>query len=100
MKKTCVKRSNKLGFAPPAGADEYDDAMAEGDLEYVEDIDDRGRKTVLARGEDFYRAPRVATDGDRIAWISWRHPNLPWDGTELWLADLDDAGAAIAPEYT
>ena len=29
----------------------------------------------------------------RLAWLAWRHPNMPWDGCELWLADLDAAGA-------
>ena len=55
------------------------------------DLDD-GAVTVLADGSDFYSAPRLSPDGRRLAWLRWDHPNLPWDGTELVLADLDDRG--------
>ena len=48
--------------------------------------------TVLASGYDFYSTPRPSADGSRLAWISWRHPNMPWDGTELWVADVDGDG--------
>jgi dipeptidyl aminopeptidase/acylaminoacyl peptidase len=42
----------------------------------------------LTRGEDFYAAPRLSPDGRQLAWLSWRKPRMPWDGTELWLADV------------
>ncbi|HZI18887.1 MAG TPA: S9 family peptidase [Pyrinomonadaceae bacterium] len=47
---------------------------------------------VLAAGHDFYAAPRLSPDGRRLAWLSWDHPNMPWDGCELWVAELDEAG--------
>ncbi|MBA2381616.1 MAG: S9 family peptidase [Chloroflexi bacterium] len=52
-----------------------------------------GSVTVLADGADFFSSPRLSPDGTRLAWLRWNHPNLPWDGTELLLADLDAAGA-------
>jgi dipeptidyl aminopeptidase/acylaminoacyl peptidase len=47
---------------------------------------------VLAGGRDFYASPRISTDGGWLAWICWDHPNMPWDGTELWVAPLSDSG--------
>ena len=44
-------------------------------------------------GRDFYSFPRLSPDGARLAWTCWDHPNMPWDGTELWLAPLDRPAA-------
>ncbi len=46
----------------------------------------------LVQGRDFYMQPRWSPAGDRVAWIAWDHPSMPWDGTELWLAGFDAAG--------
>jgi dipeptidyl aminopeptidase/acylaminoacyl peptidase len=54
-----------------------------------------GELTVLAEGSDFYSSPRLSPDGRRLAWLRWSHPRMPWDGTELVLADLDDAGHPV-----
>ena len=48
---------------------------------------------VIASGYDFYSTPRLSPDGSMLAWLSWRHPNMPWDGTELWVAAVTAAGA-------
>ncbi|MEN3335154.1 MAG: hypothetical protein V7641_4519 [Blastocatellia bacterium] len=48
---------------------------------------------VIIEGNDFYSSPRLSPDGRQLAWLAWNHPNLPWDGTELWLAEIDDDGA-------
>ncbi|MBA3866964.1 MAG: S9 family peptidase [Solirubrobacterales bacterium] len=53
-------------------------------------IDGSGPATVLASGRDFYSFPRISPDGQWLAWTCWDHPNMPWDGTELWLAPLSD----------
>jgi dipeptidyl aminopeptidase/acylaminoacyl peptidase len=53
---------------------------------------------VLASGCDFYSSPRLSPDGSRLAWLSWNHPQMPWDGTELWVADLESAGKALNPK--
>ena len=47
---------------------------------------------VIAAGHDFYSTPRFSPDGSQLSWLAWRHPNMPWDGTELWIADLVDDG--------
>jgi dipeptidyl aminopeptidase/acylaminoacyl peptidase len=57
---------------------------------------DGGEPVVLAAGRDFYASPRLSPDGRRLAWLEWDHPNMPWDGTELRLAELD--GDALAGE--
>ncbi len=49
---------------------------------------------VLADGRDFYSFPRLSPDGTELAWTCWDHPNMPWDGTELWLAPLAEPGTA------
>ena len=46
----------------------------------------------LASGSDFYAAPRLSPDGARLAWVEWRHPNMPWDGSELWVGRLGPDG--------
>ena len=48
---------------------------------------------VIASGHDFFAAPRLSPDGRRLAWLSWDHPRMPWDGTELWTAELAGDGA-------
>jgi dipeptidyl aminopeptidase/acylaminoacyl peptidase len=54
-----------------------------------------GAVTVLADGADFFSSPRPSPEGDRLAWLRWDHPNLPWDGTELVLAEIDAAGGPV-----
>jgi dipeptidyl aminopeptidase/acylaminoacyl peptidase len=49
--------------------------------------------TVLTTGHDFYAAPRMSPDGLQLAWLAWDHPRMPWDGTELWVADLAPDGS-------
>lgn len=46
----------------------------------------------LVQGDDFYSSPKLNPAGDQMCWISWNHPNMPWDETALWVADLDDDG--------
>lgn len=46
----------------------------------------------LAGGHDFAAAPRISPDGRRLAWLTWDHPDMPWDHTQLWVANLGGDG--------
>ena len=54
---------------------------------------------VLVEGADFYSDPIVSPDGRFLAWLEWRHPNMPWDGTELWVAMFKADGSIGAREH-
>src|ERR1700752_5114248 len=51
-----------------------------------------GRNTILIAGNDFYSSPRLSPDGLKLAWLTWHHPNMPWDGCELWTGDIGADG--------
>jgi dipeptidyl aminopeptidase/acylaminoacyl peptidase len=47
-----------------------------------------GGVRVIARGHDFYAYPRCSPDGRTLAFIAWDHPDMPWDASVLYLADI------------
>jgi dipeptidyl aminopeptidase/acylaminoacyl peptidase len=47
---------------------------------------------IIASGDDFYAEPTLSSDGKKLAWISWNHPDMSWDATILHLADIDQKG--------
>ena len=49
--------------------------------------------TTLVSGSDFYASPCLSPDGSQLAWLSWNHPDMPWDGTELWIGQVGQNGA-------
>lgn len=52
-----------------------------------------GGSRVAVSGRAFYSNPRISPDGAMLAWLSWNHPNMPWDGCELWAGALRDDGS-------
>ena len=48
---------------------------------------------VLFAGSDFVSAPSLDADGKRVAFLSWKHPNMPWDDVQLLVAELQDDGS-------
>jgi len=48
---------------------------------------------VIATGRDFYAAPRPSPDGSSLAWLAWDHPHMPFEGTDLCVADLASDGS-------
>ncbi len=55
----------------------------------IADLDGQNWPAKLVRGATFYLQPAWHPSGDRLAWVEWDHPNMPWDGTRLMLADVD-----------
>jgi dipeptidyl aminopeptidase/acylaminoacyl peptidase len=51
-----------------------------------------GRSEVLVGGNDFYSSPRLSPDGAMLAWLTWNHPDMPWDAAELWVASVEPDG--------
>lgn len=56
---------------------------------YVDD----GSSQTLSEGNDFYSNPRLNPDGSFLAFMTWNHPNMPWDGCELWVAEVEGDGS-------
>ena len=54
-----------------------------------------GESIVLVSGNDFYSFPRISPDGSRLAWLAWNHPNMPWDGCEVWVGEFATDGSLV-----
>ncbi len=61
------------------------------------DIGGTGEVKKLVSGNDFYSSPRISPDGSQLAWITWNHPNMPWDYTELWVGEINNEGEIVNP---
>jgi len=75
-----------------AVCEDHDTKFAEPRSSLVAIDADSGSVTTLASGSDFYSSPRLSPDGSRLAWLEWNHPDMPWDATLLFAADIDSAG--------
>jgi dipeptidyl aminopeptidase/acylaminoacyl peptidase len=87
-----MARRRWIGVREAHGGGRVDNALVAIDLDAAPTP---GR--VLAEGHDFYASPELSPDGKRLAWLSWDHPNMPWVGTELWLADIAADGSLATP---
>lgn len=56
-------------------------------------LDGGGASQWLVSGNDFYSSPRLSPDGSRLAWLSWNHPHMPWDSSELWVGEIRGDGS-------
>ena len=86
----------------------------DGEPEHVNDLvgfplDGSAEPVVLAAGHDFYAAPRVSPDGSQLAFLTWDHPRMPWEGSELWVMEFGGeprrvaggpAEAIVQPEWS
>jgi WD40-like Beta Propeller Repeat len=63
------------------------------------DHDACGRRPFLISGNDFYSTPRLSPDGNRISWLTWRHPDMPWVATEAWVGDIVPDGTVENPRW-
>lgn len=79
----CVRERHRPGREP---ANELVAVATDGSLEV----------RLLAQGADFYAAPRLSPDGCHVVWIQWNHPDMPWDSTELWIAEWADGALSGA----
>lgn len=56
-----------------------------------------GTERVLVQGNNFYSSACISPDGLWLAWLTWNHPNMPWDGCELWVGELQSDGSIGKP---
>ncbi|MFQ3613738.1 MAG: S9 family peptidase [Cyanobacteriota bacterium] len=57
-----------------------------------------GSQQILTSGHDFYANPRLSPDGQILVWLTWDHPQMPWDGTKLWRAEVAPDGTLGDPQ--
>lgn len=49
-----------------------------------------GKFKKIAEGADFYASVAISPDEKKIAFLSWNHPHMPWNETQLWIGELED----------
>jgi dipeptidyl aminopeptidase/acylaminoacyl peptidase len=62
-------------------------------------LDGSGKSQILVSGNDFYSSPNLSPDGSYLTWLTWNHPNMPWDGTELWVGKVDEDGSISQSQH-
>jgi dipeptidyl aminopeptidase/acylaminoacyl peptidase len=61
----------------------------------IVDVEGKRWPQILTAGRDFYMQPRWSPDRKRFAWIAWDFPNMPWDGTRLYVADVVESAEGL-----
>jgi dipeptidyl aminopeptidase/acylaminoacyl peptidase len=56
-----------------------------------------GEPAVLHRPADFCGYACLSPDGARLAWVEWQQPHMPWERSQLWLAEVNADGDLEAP---
>ena len=56
------------------------------------DAKEKKKEKIIHHGHDFYSSLTLSHEGSQLAFLSWDHPQMPWDGTTLWLGNLDEEG--------
>ena len=51
---------------------------------------------ILVEGADFYSNLVVDTKANRLAWVQWNHPTMPWDNNQVWVADYEIAAPLVS----
>ena len=87
------RRRNRLLCVQEDESDEGREAVARLIAIDLTPTGDNGEIKVLAEGADFYSNPALSPDGLQLSYLQWHHPDMPWDATELMLAELDEDGA-------
>jgi dipeptidyl aminopeptidase/acylaminoacyl peptidase len=59
------------------------------------DLSGETLQRALVSGADFYSTPRLNPEGNRLAWLSWNHPDMPWEATKAWVGDLKPDGEIV-----
>ena len=86
------ERGRVLAVQEDHRADDHDPASS------IVAVDlERGVVTPLAAGHDFFSHPRVSPDQRRMSWLTWNQPDMPWDASSLWVADIADDGSLGSP---
>ena len=56
-------------------------------------LNEASKETILFEGTDFVSAPNLSPDGNSVAFITWSHPNMPWDDTQLRVINFSEDGS-------
>ena len=74
-------------------AEDHSNPDAEAENKLVSIDLSSGDVTPLVTGASFYTSPYISQTGDKLTWLEWNHPYMPWDSTFLYVADINEDGS-------